>query len=148
MPTNKQLEVELENMKARNEELDQRLIAMEESQQDKPIEINELPTAFRDAPDGGGWVVRTPNKLFNGNTCGIRFVQGMAVISKDTTGAQKIVRNMTGEYGYSSQPVSEDDLDSFSRFVANNLAALIDGRSDSMEGKLMQPVFTGGVIEN
>ena len=67
MPTNKELEVQLAEMKDRNEALDQRLLAMEERQQ--PTEaFGDLPTSFRDCPDGGGWVIRTPNGQFNGNT--------------------------------------------------------------------------------
>lgn len=145
MPTNKELEAELKEVRGENEGIKQRLIAMEEAQ-NAPISIDEFPTMFRDAPEGGGWVVRSPNKLFNGNTCRIRFVQGMAVIAKDTTDAEKTVKTLTGEYGYSSQPITEDDMVSFNQFITNNLAALMDGKADGMEGKLMQPVFTSEVI--
>ena len=150
MPTNKELELQLEEMKNRNEALDQRLIAMEERQSaiDMPMgrEV-DLPTSFRDAPEGGGWVIRTPNGQFNGNTCSIRFVQGMAIIARDTQDAEKKVKTLMTEYGYSAQPVSKEDLNSFNQFIINNPAALMDGKSPDMEAKLagLQPVF-GGVV--
>jgi len=148
MPTNKELEAQLAEMNERNELLAQRVLKMEEAKEQDKLVVSELPTSFRDAPDGGGWVVRTPNKLFNGDTCGIRFVQGMAVITKDTPEGEKKVKRMMNEFGYSSQPVTSDDLNSFNRFITNNLAALMDGKSPDMEKKLagMQPVF-GGVIK-
>ena len=147
MPTNKELELQLKEMNERNETLSQRLLAIEEAQAQPRTEIGELPTSFRDAPDGGGWIIRTPNKSFNGDTCATRFVQGMAVITKDAPDAENTVRTMMVEYGYSAQPVSEDDLNSFNRYITNNLAALMDGKSPEMEGKLagLQPVF-GGVV--
>lgn len=147
MPTNKELELQLTEMNERNEALSQRLLAIEEAQAQPRIDVADLPNSFRDAPDGGGWVIRTPNKSFNGDTCATRFVQGMAVITKDAPDAEKKIKTMMNEYGYSSQPVTSDDLNSFNRFITNNLAALMDGRSPDMEGKLagMTPVF-GGVV--
>jgi hypothetical protein len=149
MPTNKELELQLTEMNERNEALSQRLLAIEEVQvqTQQRAEIADLPTSFRDAPDGGGWVIRTPNKSFNGDTCATRFVQGMAVITKDAPDAERKVKAMMNEFGYSSQPVTEDDLNSFNRYITNNLAALMDGKSADMEGKLanLQPVF-GGVV--
>jgi len=148
MPTNKELELQLAEMQDRNDELAQRVLKMEEAQPVNPSsEYPDLPTSFRDAPEGGGWVVRTPNKAFSGDTCGIRFVQGMAVITKETDGADGKVRLLISEYGYSAQPIAEADLNSFNRFIAENLAALMGARSPDTEPKYsgVTPVF-GGVV--
>ena len=150
MPTNKELEEQLEEMKTRNEALDQRLLVMEERQSavETPMGIGtDLPTIFRDAPEDGGWVIRTPNKEFNGDTCGIRFVQGMAIISKDVDGAKSKVEMLMSEYGYSAQPVSEADLNTFNRYINDNLASLMRNRSPDTEAKHpdVQPVFSGVV---
>ena len=149
MPTNKELEAQVLEMSERNEELAQRVLKMEEAQPVIPSrEALDLPTKFRDAPEGGGWVVRTPNKAFSGDTCGIRFVQGMAVITKETDGAENKVKLLISEYGYSAQPVAEADLNSFNRFIAENLAALMGGRSPDTEPKYagITPMF-GGVVK-
>ena len=146
MPTNKELESMLVKMEKRNDELSARLLTMEEAQ--RPEEAyGDLPTSFRNCPDGGGWVVRTPNRQFNGNTCSIRFVQGMAVIAKDTEDAENKVRTLVNEYGYSAQPVGKNDLDSFNQYIINNLAELMEGKSPDMEAKFagLQPVFGGTV---
>lgn len=153
MTTNKELEKIVKDLAARNEELEQRFSAMEEEldemeEFDEPLEADNSPDSFRDAPDYGGWIIRTPNRQFNGDTCGIRFIQGMAIISKDAEGAEINVKTLTAEYGYSAQPVSEDDMNSFNKHIANNLASLMDGKSSSMESKLagVQPVF-GNVVQ-
>ena len=138
----------MKEMAKSNAELKDRLIAMEEDRDAEEEEYGDLPQSFRNAPDGGGWVVRTPNRQFNGDTCGIRFIQGMAIIAKDAEDAEVNVKTLMMEYGYTSQPVSEDDMNSFNKHIANNLAALMDGKSSSMESKLagVQPVF-GSVIQ-
>jgi hypothetical protein len=148
MPTNKELEAQLAEMLERNEELAQRVLKMEEAQPVRPTnDYPDLPTSFRDAPQGGGWVVRTPNKAFSGDTCSIRFVQGMAVITKETDGAESKVRLLISEYGYSAQPVAEADLNSFNRYIAENLATLMGGKSPDTAPKYagVTPVF-GGVV--
>jgi hypothetical protein len=116
-------------------------------------ESGNFASGFRPAPDGGGWVIRSTNKLYNGNTCGVRFIQGMAVIPNASEQDEIKVKRILGDYkGYTAQPVGERDLDSFNRFIATNLAELMEGNAEApMEEKLARmstPNFTGATIIN
>lgn len=137
MTTNAELAKMLKEMQEQNTRLETRLEELEDrnvsSIMEKPAEVQ---AGFRDAPQNGGWVVRTPNRDYSGTTCGLRFVQGMAVISTTASNSKKRVSTLIYDFGYSAQPVSEKDLDSFNRHIADNLAELLAGKDTQMERKL------------
>jgi len=133
MPTNAELAKIVEELQAKLEEQEDEIALLKDSHPTEPV---FTPTEFKDAPDGGGWIVRTPNQKFNGNTNGIRFVQGMAVVAKSTEGERK-VRSFIGEFKYSAVPINAEEMSSFNQHIASNLANLIDGKDKTMEEKLV-----------
>ena len=155
MPTNKELE---KRVNEQDDRLDKILGTVEsiaekiqtidmEAQAHAPMRGFGQGEGFRPAPSDGGWVIRTPNQQFNGDTAGVRFIQGMAVISADTENAENTIKTLINEFGYSTQPVSESDLRTFHKYISDNLRSIMDGKDRTMEEKLasVQPMFGANV---
>ena len=60
------------------------------------------------------YVAYTPNREYNGKTCGIRFFNGVGLIAPHTIDSflgwsvEDVVQKMKDDFGYDVQPVNEE----------------------------------------
>ena len=84
-------------------------------------------------PDGGAWLVTTPNDEYAGKTCGIQFQGGIGIVDVERPNAEPIVHKLEHDFGYTVQPVGPDELNQ-----VRKTQAMAEARAKSLVEKLMK----------
>lgn len=68
-------------------------------------QVKELQAKLQANRGMTGWLIKTPNANYNGNTMGFRFRAGKAFVSDTNTDAEAIAKRMAADFGYEVERV-------------------------------------------
>ena len=111
MPTNKELEQEVKDLRAMIE-------AQQSTPPPKKTEIEDKPYVRPDRPESGGWFIQTINPEFNGLLCRTRFANGMAIIYTDQEGADETVRSLQADHSCTVIAAEDSELINLQKRIA------------------------------